>query len=122
MAHWIKIAIKVIVRLPSASAIGLVSLYQIILSPVKHTLFGPYAACRFQPTCSSYACECFREHGFWVGGYYSLRRILRCHPFNQGGFDPPPATGRSQSISQSLSGKIQHNEGRLIQKGELPNG
>ncbi len=118
MIQRIKTTFKVIARLPSATAIGLVGLYQVFLSPLKHALFGPYAACRFQPTCSSYACECFREHGFWVGAYLSLHRIIRCNPFNEGGFDPPPACRHDHSHPD----KIPHTEGDLIQKGELPSG
>ncbi|MEI6602834.1 MAG: membrane protein insertion efficiency factor YidD [Clostridia bacterium] len=46
--------------------------------------------CRFYPTCSSYAIEAFEKHGVFKGGSLAVRRILRCHPFNKGGFDPVP--------------------------------
>ncbi len=46
--------------------------------------------CRFEPTCSTYAIEAFREHGFARGLYLSLWRILRCNPFCIGGWDPVP--------------------------------
>jgi len=47
-------------------------------------------ACRFAPTCSQYARLALLEHGLGRGGWLALRRILRCHPFHPGGYDPPP--------------------------------
>ena len=58
--------------------------YRIFLSP----LFPP--ACRFTPTCSQYALEAVEIHGALKGSWLALKRILRCHPFNPGGFDPVP--------------------------------
>lgn len=116
MIQHITKAAKMALRLPSVAIIGLVSLYQIFISPVKNSLLGPYAACRFHPTCSSYACECFRSHGFWVGGYYTFRRILRCNPFHPGGFDPPPAAARSGKTN------LKSDEASFIQKGKLTHG
>lgn len=62
--------------------IHLVRTYQLVISP----LFPP--ACRFTPTCSAYAIEAIREYGALRGFYMSLRRLLRCHPFHPGGYDP----------------------------------
>ena len=62
--------------------IALVRLYQLTLSPI----FPP--CCRFTPTCSHYALEAIEVHGPWRGAWLALRRILRCHPFHPGGFDP----------------------------------
>ncbi len=56
--------------------------YQLILSP----LLPP--SCRFTPTCSQYAIEAVRRHGVLVGGVMAFRRLLRCHPWNKGGYDP----------------------------------
>ena len=62
----------------------LITLYQRLLSP----LFPP--SCRFVPTCSQYAKEAILRHGIARGSYLAARRILRCHPFNPGGYDPVP--------------------------------
>ena len=61
-----------------------IKLYQIVISP----LFPP--SCRFFPTCSTYSYEAILKYGPFRGGWLSLKRILRCHPRNPGGFDPVP--------------------------------
>jgi putative membrane protein insertion efficiency factor len=66
------------------AAAFLITLYQRLLSP----LFPP--SCRFVPTCSQYAKEAILKHGIARGSYLAARRILRCHPFNPGGYDPVP--------------------------------
>ena len=60
-----------------------VRLYQLGVSP----LIGP--SCRFQPTCSAYMIEAIRKYGAVRGGLKGAWRILRCNPFNRGGYDPP---------------------------------
>jgi putative membrane protein insertion efficiency factor len=62
----------------------LIRIYQRTLSP----LLGP--VCRFEPSCSRYAVKCLEYHGALRGSWLSVRRIARCHPFNPGGYDPPP--------------------------------
>lgn len=74
--------------LPRLCLIGLLRGYQVVLSPVKAFLFGPAARCRFTPTCSAYAVEAIRRHGALKGGWMAIRRIGRCHPFHEGGYDP----------------------------------
>jgi putative membrane protein insertion efficiency factor len=63
-------------------AIAFIKLYRWIFSP----LFP--ASCRFHPTCSQYALEALSRHGFIKGLWLSIRRVLRCHPFHPGGYDP----------------------------------
>ena len=47
-------------------------------------------SCRFIPTCSEYALEAIEKHGAARGFWFALRRVLRCHPFHKGGYDPVP--------------------------------
>lgn len=77
-------------RLRRATAAGLawllillVRAYQVVLSP----LLG--GSCRFQPSCSVYFIEAVKKHGPCRGSWRGVRRILRCHPFHPGGYDPP---------------------------------
>ena len=58
--------------------------YQVILSP----LLGTH--CRFSPSCSDYAYQAIARHGFFKGTALGLGRLLRCHPFHEGGIDPVP--------------------------------
>jgi len=69
-------------------ASGLVRIYQKFVSPLTPP------TCRFYPTCSEYSRIAFLRHGFFRGLWLSVTRILRCNPFNPGGFDPvPPKRG-----------------------------
>ena len=56
--------------------------------------------CRFYPSCSEYGIQAVRSHGGLLGLKFSLSRILRCHPFNRGGFDPVPESGCSNGKSK----------------------
>lgn len=62
--------------------IYIIKFYQRFISP----MFPP--SCRFYPTCSQYSLEAFEKYGVIKGGIKSIWRILRCNPFNKGGFDP----------------------------------
>ncbi len=79
----------------------LVLAYRYGLSP----LLGP--RCRFYPSCSAYALEAIEQHGALRGGWLSLRRLLRCHPWHPGGYDAVPerdAAGRHTHCKSPLHG------------------
>ncbi len=75
---------------PRFIAVKLIRVYQKTLS-FDHGVFKffyPNGFCRFNPTCSEYAIQALEKYGFIRGGFKALWRVLRCNPFNQGGFDP----------------------------------
>ena len=72
--------------------VWLLRAYQLLLSP----MLGQN--CRFYPTCSHYAIDAIRAHGAARGSLLALRRVGKCHPWNDGGFDPvPPANVKHSS-------------------------
>ena len=71
-------------RLCALPLILVVRFYQLCISP-----FTP-PACRFTPTCSQYALEALRKYGPLKGGWLTLRRLARCHPWGGSGYDPLP--------------------------------
>lgn len=71
-------------KLPRTVLVLLVRGYQVSISP----LLPP--SCRYFPSCSAYAVEALERHGALKGSWLAARRILRCHPFTPGGYDPVP--------------------------------
>lgn len=71
--------------LPQRCLMGLVHAYRLLLSPSLGS------ACRFEPSCSAYALQALERHGAAGGSYLTLRRLVRCHPWCDGGHDPVPA-------------------------------
>jgi putative membrane protein insertion efficiency factor len=66
----------------SALVIGALRIYKRWLSPILPS------ACRYEPTCSVYMMQAVEKYGAWRGIGKGLKRIMRCHPFHQGGLDP----------------------------------
>lgn len=76
-------ALNWLIAVPGRICIGLVRLYQKLLSP----LLGQN--CRFHPSCSHYFIQAVQKYGLLRGGWKGIWRICRCHPWHPGGFDPP---------------------------------
>ena len=75
---------KSILRLLSIPFIALIRLYQLVISP----LLGP--KCRYTPTCSQYGIQALEKYGLLKGGWLTIKRISRCHPWGGHGYDPLP--------------------------------
>jgi len=71
--------------LPSWAALALIRFYQKFISPTL-----PANTCRFYPTCSHYGYQAIYKYGILKGGWMAVWRILKCNPFNPGGYDPVP--------------------------------
>ncbi len=78
-------------RVAKDVAIWPLKAYQRYLSPLKGA-----PSCRFHPTCSAYAIEAIERHGVLRGSWLGLKRVLRCHPFHPGGYDPVPPKPRQR--------------------------
>ena len=72
-------------HIPQTILLGLIRLYQLTVSR-----FLPPDTCRFYPTCSHYGYQAIYKYGVLKGGLMAAWRVLRCNPFNKGGFDPVP--------------------------------
>ncbi|HEX5351802.1 MAG TPA: membrane protein insertion efficiency factor YidD [Trichococcus sp.] len=81
--------------------IGLIRGYQKVISP----LFPP--SCRYYPTCSNYSVQAIQKHGAIKGSIMGISRILRCHPFVKGGYDPVP---EQFSIRRNKEDEHSHQE------------
>ncbi|MDO8386143.1 MAG: membrane protein insertion efficiency factor YidD [Polaromonas sp.] len=70
--------------MPQKLLVGLVKGYRLLLSPWLGS------SCRFEPTCSAYSLQALQQHGATKGSYLTLYRLVRCHPWCEGGHDPVP--------------------------------
>jgi len=82
--------------------LALIGAYRTAVSP-----FLP-RACRFYPSCSAYARDAIRVHGPWRGLALAIGRLLRCHPFHAGGFDPVPSRGEADGHAACQPGDPGH--------------
>ncbi len=80
--------------------ISLLRGYKFLISP----LLPP--ACRFYPTCSAYAVEAVERFGVLRGGWLAIKRILRCHPWHPGGYDPVPGLTGNPQVDPQADPKI----------------
>ncbi|HNZ91386.1 MAG TPA: membrane protein insertion efficiency factor YidD [Acidovorax sp.] len=83
--------------------IGVVKGYRLFLSPWLGS------ACRFEPTCSAYALQALEQHGAAAGSYLTVRRLVRCHPWCDGGHDPVPSDPQDLPRSMRLFSRFSHS-------------
>jgi len=87
---------------------------KILIMPIHfyQKFISPYypARCRFYPSCSSYAIQAIELHGPWKGLYLAVKRILRCHPGNPGGFDPVPPRKSDKNSDHSTALRVNFQE------------
>ena len=76
--------------MPRRIVVSAIKIYQKTISPDHGFMkkFYPYGCCRFTPTCSEYGIAAIEKYGVIKGGFKTMWRILRCNPFNKGGYDP----------------------------------
>ena len=79
-----------VVLMPRLLVLKIIRFYQKTCSPdhSKFSVLHPYGFCRFQPTCSEYGYQAIERYGLIRGGTKAMGRILRCHPWSKGGWDP----------------------------------
>ena len=77
--------IRSLKRLPALLAMMVIASYRLVLSPLLP------ASCRYEPSCSAYAMEAITRHGLLKGLRLGAARIVKCHPFSTGGYDPVPS-------------------------------
>jgi putative membrane protein insertion efficiency factor len=89
--------------------IFLIRAYRKFISPLKKP------CCRFRPTCSQYAIEAIDKHGAFLGSLMAIARVIRCNPYNPGGYDPVPErfslkSGVGKSVEKSVCENCEKRE------------
>ncbi|ABM39404.1 membrane protein insertion efficiency factor YidD [Polaromonas naphthalenivorans] len=84
-------------RLPQMTLIGVVNGYRLLISPALGS------NCRFEPSCSAYSLLALSRHGAVTGSYLTLRRLVRCQPWCEGGHDPVPPPQSASFFSRLLT-------------------
>jgi len=82
---------RLVRRLPTLALIGLIRVYQLVISPMTPP------SCKYYPSCSRYAVVALERHGLLRGGWLAARRLARCHPWARGGIDDVPPARPSTS-------------------------
>ena len=88
--------IAALARFPKTALMGLVKAYRLLISPALGS------NCRFTPSCSAYSLEALDQHGAVMGSYLTLRRLVRCQPWCEGGHDPVPPPNPASFFSRLL--------------------
>jgi len=88
---------RFVVRVPGRVLLGLLWVYQHVVSPLTPP------TCRYYPSCSQYAVVAIRRHGAVRGGWLAARRLLRCHPWTPGGVDDVPPARSSHRLDLAHS-------------------
>lgn len=83
--HILRVLVDGLLLVPRNLAVAILVVYRRLISP----LYGD--VCRYYPSCSSYTLQSIQRHGLVIGGFFGARRLLRCHPWAEGGFDEIPA-------------------------------
>lgn len=89
--------VAALVRFPQIVLIGVVKAYRLLISPWLGS------NCRFEPSCSAYSLQALSQHGATLGSYLTLRRLVRCQPWCEGGHDPVPPPNPASFFSRLLS-------------------
>lgn len=95
--------------------IGLLKAYRLVISP----LYGN--VCRYYPSCSAYALIAVQTHGAARGSWLAARRLLRCHPWARGGYDPVPGTEMPDHDHQHAHEYAQHEHPLTAPEKEMVN-
>ena len=88
---------SILTSFPRKTLIFLVKAYRLLISPSLGS------NCRFEPSCSAYSLQALDQHGAAVGSYLTLRRLVRCHPWCDGGDDPVPPPQSASFFSRLLA-------------------